>query len=130
MTLGETTLALGGRGSIPRVRGSIDAFIVHWEWLDKRRAKPGTHQPPYMVAPYYFMFAHHYAAQAIEMLPSSERAEYRRRVNQLLLSVRAQDGTWNDRVFGRSAGYGTAMALLALMQPSIERPIWNPPPAK
>ena len=128
MTQAETTLALAGRGSLVNVRGSIDAFIVHWEWLNKRRAKGGTHQPPYMVAPYYFMFAHHYAAQAIEMLPAPERGEYRRRVNELLMSVRGEDGSWNDRVFPRSAGYGTAMALLAMMQPTLERPTWSPSP--
>ena len=128
MTLAESTLVLAGRSSQAMVRGSVDAFIVHWEWLDKRRAKTGTHVAPYMVAPYYFMFAHHYAAQAIELLPKSERVEYRRRVNDLLLSVRQEDGSWNDRVFPRSAGYGTAMAMLALMQPGLETPAWNPHP--
>jgi hypothetical protein len=71
-----------------------------------------------MVAPYYFMFAHRYAAQAIEMLPGPERAEYRRRVNNLLFSVRSEDGTWNDRVFPRTANYGTALAMMSMMEPT------------
>ncbi|MBS0196099.1 MAG: hypothetical protein JSR77_05020 [Planctomycetes bacterium] len=128
MNLAEATLLLAGRGSVQNVRGAVDAFIVHWDWLNKRRAKPGTHQPPYMVAPYYFMFAHHYAAQAVELLPKSEREEYRRRVNELLFSVRQDDGSWNDRVFPRSAGYGTAMAMLAMMQPQTPAPRWHPEP--
>jgi hypothetical protein len=126
MTLAETTLLLAGRGSPALVRGSVDAFITHWDWLNKRRAKSGTHEPPYMVAPYYFMFAHLHAAKAVEMLPTPERSEYRRRLNQLLFSVRDSDATWNDRVFRRSAGYGTAMALLAVTQPSLERAAWTP----
>lgn len=118
MLVVETTLRMAGRGSVSALRGALDAFIVHWDWLDQRRAKTGTHIPPYMVAPYYFMFAHRYAAQAIEMLPAPERAEYRRRVNNLLFSVRSEDGTWNDRVFPRTANYGTAFAMLSIMEPT------------
>lgn len=119
MCITESTLALAGRGSIASVRAAVDAFIVHWEWLNKRRAKPGTHEAPYGVAPYYFMFAHHSAAQAIELLPEKERAEYRRRVNELLFSVREEDGKWNDRVFPRTANFGTSFAVLALAMPEI-----------
>ena len=54
-------------------------------------------------------------AQAIEMLPLRERAEYRRHLHRLLFSVQEEDGTWNDRVFDRSAKYGTSMAVLSLL---------------
>lgn len=132
MNCAESVLVLAGRGSSERVRGAVDAFIVHWSWLDKRRAKDGTHEPPYMIAPYYFMYAHLYAAQAAELLPAAERDEYRRRLADLLFSVRQEDGTWNDRVFTRSASYGTAMAMLALMQPDLRPARWavgEPAPA-
>ncbi len=118
----ECALSLAGRSSPERVRGAIDAFIVHWDWLDQRRAATGTHVPPYGVAPYYFYFAHYYAGQAIELLPQRERAEYRRRLGQLLFSVRLDDGSWNDRVFPRSANYGTAMSVMALLMPEMPRP--------
>jgi hypothetical protein len=117
MLVTETTLYLAGRSSLANVRGAIDSFIVHWEWLNKRRAQQGTHLPPYGIAPYYFYYAHYYAAQAVEILPASERPEYRRRINALLASVRLPDGTWNDRVFERSSNYGTAMAIMAVMMP-------------
>lgn len=123
----ETTLLLAGRSTRASVRAAVDAFITHWEWLDKRRAKPGTHQGPYAVAPYYFYFAHEQAARAIEMLPAHERGEYRRRLRGLLYSVRLADGSWNDRVFARSANYGTAMAVLALRMPEMPAPAsWKP----
>lgn len=112
----EATLQMAGRGDMGRLRASVDAFIVHWEWLNKRRAQNGTHIPPYNIAPYYFMYGHRYAAQAIELLPRQERAEYRRRVNELLMSVQSENGSWNDRVFARSAGFGTAFALQAIME--------------
>ena len=122
MLAAEMALNLAGRSDITRLRGALDAFIVHWEWLEKRRCQQGTHVPPYGIAPYYFLYAHYQAAQAIELLPKHERAEYRRKVNQLLLSVRSPDGSWNDRVFDRSSNYGTAMAMLSLMAPQITLP--------
>lgn len=128
MAVAESTLYLAGRSSIERIRGAIDAFIVHWQWLDARRAKTGTHKPPYGIAPYYFYYAHYYAAQAVELLPEHERAEYRRRLNELLFSVQLEDGSWNDRVFDRSTNYGTAMAIQALMMPNTPAPAqWKQP---
>ncbi len=122
MMVSEATLYLAGRSDVARIRGAVDSFIVHWEWLNQRRAKPGTHAKPYMIAPYYFYYAHYYAAQAVEMLPEHERAEYRRRINELLFSVQLADGGWNDRVFPRSANYGTAMAMMAMLMPRTPAP--------
>jgi hypothetical protein len=110
----ESVLYLAGRGEQKDVRAALDAFIVHWEWLEKRRAQNGTHVAPYGVAPYYFYYAHYYAAVATELLPEHERGEYRRRVAGLVMATRGEDGSWNDRVFERSANYGTAMAVMAL----------------
>jgi hypothetical protein len=126
----EVTLFLAGRGSVDRVRGSLDAFFEHWEWLEKRRQQDGTHVPPYMIAPYYFFYAHRHAAQAIEFLPETERAGYRAKLGALLWQVREKSGGWNDRVFPRSEAYGTAMTLLALREPSIPRPAGWEAPAK
>jgi hypothetical protein len=127
MLVAESTLYLAGRSSEANVRGAIDAFIVHWKWLDQRRAQHGTHAGPYGIAPYYFFYAHYHAAQAVELLPERERGEYRRRIRDLLLSVRLPDGTWNDRVFARSSNYGTAMSMMALLMPELAPPArWKP----
>ncbi len=117
MLVAESTLLLAGRGSVPQVRAALDAFIAHWARLEERRAKPGTHLPPFGVAPYYFYFAHTAAAQAIELIPAHERPEYRQRLLELIFRTRAEDGSWNDRVFPRSAAYGTAMSILAITMP-------------
>lgn len=122
MLASTTTLHLAGKASAADVRGALDAFIVHWPWLNQRRAKSGTHEGPYMIAPYYFYYAHRAAGRAIEMLPENERAEYRRRVLQLLFSVRQEDGSWNDRVFPRTAGFGTASAMLTILAPDMPKP--------
>jgi len=126
MLAGETALLLAGRGSVTQVRGALDAFIAHWDRLEERRAKRGTHEPPFGVAPYYFYFAHWHAGQAIELLPKFEQPEYRLRVLELLLRTRDAEGRWNDRVFARSAAYGTACAILTIVAPSVPAlPRWE-----
>jgi hypothetical protein len=118
----ETTLYLAGRGSVDRIRASLDAFFEHWQWIEVRRRHDKTHIPPYFIAPYYYFYAHRYAAQAIELLPQAERASYRERLTKLLWAVREEDGGWNDRVFPRSENFGTAMTLLALESPRMRPP--------
>lgn len=116
----EATLAISGSGDQEKLAHASESFVKNWKWLNVRRAKTGTHVGPYGVAPYYFMFAHFHAAQAAERLEKEEsRREAREKMNALLFSVRGKDGSWNDRVFDRSGAYGTAMAMLAIMQPEI-----------
>lgn len=118
----ETTLVLLGGGSTDAIRGAVAAFHKHWDELEKRRQKTGTHEGPYRIAPYYFYYGHRYAAQAIEMLPEKERAAERERLLKVLFRTRDKDGTWNDRVFPRSKNYGTAMAALVLLADKVPVP--------
>jgi hypothetical protein len=111
----EATVCLLGGGSPKAVKAALDAFSAHWQELEIRRKKSGTHQGPYQIAPYYFYYGHRYAAQAIELLPPSDRERERERLWALLRKTRDPDGTWNDRIFPRSRNYGTAMAALALL---------------
>ncbi len=129
MLVTETTLAVAGRGSIERVRAALDAFLAHHAWLELRRGQKGTHVAPWGIAPYYVMYAHEAASRAIELLPAADRGDYRNRLRALLLDTRGEDGRWNDRVFPRTANYGTAMAVLALVAPERGAPVaWSAPP--
>lgn len=123
MVATESALFLAGRSDQNRLRFAVNAFLVHWPELEKRRRKNGTHEPPYAVAPYYFYYGFHHAALAIELLGERERPIYRAKLAELLFSVREEDGTWNDRVFPRSANFGTAMTMSALLKPWAPRPI-------
>jgi len=126
MTAVEAILARSDRSTPERLAFAVDAFIEHWNELEKRRRKNGTHKAPYGVAPYYFFYAHRAAADAMQMLPGDEQDERRTRINELLFSVREADGRWNDRVFDRSANYGTAMSMLSLLQPFVREPAGMP----
>jgi len=113
----EATLTLAGRGDAARLAPAVEAFFAHWDQLEARRQKTGTHTGAYGVAPYYFMFAHQQAALAIELLDDADlRQQQRARLDALLARVAEAEGGWNDRVFPRSRAYGTAMGMLALMQ--------------
>ncbi len=113
----ETTLLLLDGGEVKDIERSLQHFYKHWGELEKRRKKTGTHVPPYGIAPYYFYYGHRYLSQAIEMLPEKKRGVHRSRLRKLLVKTRDKEGTWNDRVFPRSRNFGTAMSVLALVEP-------------
>ena len=123
----ELALIAAGRADASGLAPALDAFLEHWGELEKRRRQTGTHKPPHGIAPYYFYYAHFYAALAIEGLPVAQRPAYRTRFLERLFEVREKSGGWNDRVFDRSENYGTAMSLLALMAPTLPAPAgWKP----
>lgn len=127
----EVTLMLGGRGDQDRLHRSVLRFFENWDELAVRKSQLGTHIQPYGIAPYYFMYGHLYAAQAIEMLDdAAEQALLRTKLRAYLARSRDQDGAWNDRQFDRSAGYGTAMALLCLQMPHLQKPAARPAATK
>ena len=126
----EAALARVGRGDEKRLRFAVEKFFEFWPELEKRRKKQGTHVAPYGVAPYYFFYAFNHAAQAIEFLPEAERPPLREKFRELLFKVRDADGTWNDRVFPRSAAFGTAMSVLALAEARPGEPAQSAQPEK
>jgi hypothetical protein len=124
----ETTLLLAGRGDAARHRRAVERFFEHWDDLAVRKSQEGTHIPPYGIAPYYFLFGHVYCAQAIEQLDDADkRAKLRAKMRAVLAKSREEGGSWNDRQFGRSGGYGTALALLTLHMERLPKPFaWTP----
>jgi hypothetical protein len=127
----ESTLLLAGRGDQARLLRAIERFFSNWDALAVRKSQLGTHIMPYGIAPYYFMYGHWYAAQAIELLADDKaKVALRERMRQYLARSRDTDGSWNDRHFDRSAGYGTALAILAMQMPKLPLPVAMPLPAK
>ncbi len=120
--MSEATLRLAHRSTPERLEAALEAFFKYWGELHARYQKEGTHAGPYEIAPYYVMFAHWGAAQAIELLPEAKRPEYRVLLMERLQSLWNPKNWWNDRVFPRSRNVGTAMALMALLAPQLPSP--------
>tara|TARA_R110002094_G_scaffold16941_11_gene28503 strand:- start:3057 stop:4298 length:1242 start_codon:yes stop_codon:yes gene_type:complete len=119
----ETTMLLAGRGDEARHRKALELFFESWDHLAVRKSQRGTHIKPYGIAPYYFMFGHLYCAQAIEQIKDAKAREgFRAQMRQILARSIDENGTWNDRQFGRSAGYGTAMALMTMHMNRLPKP--------
>ena len=118
----EATLIMLGQGDQERLKLVIDGFHEHWDELEKRRKKTGTHEPPYGVAPYYFYYGHRYLGQAIALLPVDQQQDEYARFNEVLLKTKDDDDTWNDRVFDQSKAFGTAMSILGLSPESVPLP--------
>jgi len=118
----EATMLLLGDGDQDKLQKCIDAFYEHWDELEKRRKKTGTHLPPHGIAPYYFYYAHRYAALAIKLLPKEKQDAEFEIFYHVLLKTKDSDNTWNDRVFEQSKAYGTSMSLLALCRDSVALP--------
>lgn len=119
----ETTMMLAGRGDEQRHQKALELFFSSWDYLAKRKSQRGTHIKPYGIAPYYFMFGHLYCAQAIEQVKDKQvREGFRAQMRQVLARSIDNQGTWNDRQFGRSAGYGTAMALMTMHMNRLPKP--------
>ena len=70
----------------------------------KLKGQPGSHVPPHGIAPHYFMFAHAYAALAIEALPESDRPPLRTKMQELLLQTRDDGGGWTASEFSAQQG--------------------------
>lgn len=115
----EIALDLAGRGDEARLLTAVEAFFEHWDELEARRQKTGTHEGDYGIAPYYFFYAQLGAALAIERCPEKARAGLREQLTARLIQTRDAAGTWNDRVFDRSAAFGTSMVGWAVLAPEI-----------
>lgn len=116
--IADVAAARAGRPDLERARSSLALFRASWEDLDAQRGIGGAHREPFGIAPYYFFFAVTAAADAARLCPPDERDAHLAFIRALVLSIRAPDGTWNDQDYPGSAAYGTAMSILALVDPA------------
>jgi hypothetical protein len=91
------------------VAAALEHFNRYWADLDARRGRPGTHEGPNLIAPYYFCWAHRAAGWG------ARSGVERRLLRERILATREAGGTWNDRVFDASRAPCTALMLLALL---------------
>ncbi len=99
-----------------RVRWGLEQFFLHHRFLRVAHGRPIPHEAYYYNAGYFYLFAHYYAAEAIELLPDpAEREMWHAKLRPFLVEVQSERGSAVD--FLRS-GYmelaGAAYLALAL----------------
>lgn len=73
---------------------------------------------------YYFYYCHYYAVQAYHIVGGQRYREYFRMIEDVLLRMQREDGSWPNRV-GPGSVYGTATACLVLQIPKEYLPIFQ-----
>lgn len=109
-------LRRAGVGSVTdeRLREGLESFFEHHRFLDVARMRPIPHEAYYANAAYFYMFAHCYAAQAINELPEPERAGWHRRLRAHLAKIQWDDGSSLDFPnMSCMQTAGTAFSILA-----------------
>ncbi len=113
--VGNVALVRGGELGARDVRAGLDQFFQHHKFLSVARKKPIPHESWYAVAAYFFLFGHYYAAQAIELLPADLRPRYARQLEEKLLEIQEEDGSfWDFHISTYTHAYGTAFAVMSL----------------
>ncbi|WP_145186834.1 prenyltransferase/squalene oxidase repeat-containing protein [Planctomycetes bacterium Pla163] len=98
-----------------RLRWGLDQFFEHHVFLDQARMRPIPHEGFYANAGYFYLFAHYYAAEVIELLPEDEREAYHAQLRPHLVKCQREDGSVCDFLGSTyTVTGGTAYAALAL----------------
>jgi len=93
----------------------LEQFVKHHKFLDVARNKPIPHEAYYANAAYFYLFAHYYAAQVLEVLPAEKRAIFAPAIQSGVLKARQQDGAfWDFWIASNTKAYGTAFGTMTL----------------
>jgi len=93
----------------------LEEFAKHHKFLDVARSKPIPHESYYANAAYFYLFAHYYAGQVLDLLPRKQQARFAPFVQAGILDARQKDGSiWDFWIANNTKPYGTAFGLLGL----------------
>ena len=100
-----------------RIRQGLEWFFEHHRFLDVARMRPIPHEGYYANAGYFYLFAHYYAAEVIDLLPEDERESWHQRLRPHLVKIMRTNGSSTDFL---GTAYmltgGTALNALALQK--------------
>ena len=93
----------------------LEQFVKHHKFLVVARNKPIPHEAYYANAAYFYLFAHYYASQVIELLPAEQRAKFAPHVQAGILDARQKDGAmWDFWIAKNTKPYGTSFGVMGL----------------
>ena len=93
----------------------LEQFVKHHKFLAVARNKPIPHEAYYANAAYFYLFAHYYASQVLEVLPADERAKFAPHIQAGILDAKQKDGSmWDFWIASNTKPYGTAFGTMGL----------------
>jgi hypothetical protein len=93
----------------------LEQFVKHHKFLDVARNKPIPHEAYYANAAYFYLFAHYYASQVLEVLPAEVREKFAPFVQAGILKTQQKDGSmWDFWIASNTKPYGTAFGAMGL----------------
>jgi hypothetical protein len=96
------------------VRG-LEDFVRYHKFLDVARNKPIPHEAYYANAAYFYLFAHHYAAEVLASIAPERRAPFAAFVQAGIGKASQPDGSmWDFYIASNTKPYGTAFGVLGL----------------
>lgn len=105
--------AAGGKADLA---DAVELFRKNRAELRKHLSKSApTHSGPHNWAPYYYLFGMRYAALALKQLPAEQAKPAAAEFAASLLETQENGGGWQDSASYAGRSYGTAFAMLALM---------------
>lgn len=113
-------LKAGDDISVEQLEKGLTALFRDHRFLDVARQKPVPHEAYYLNSGYFYFFAHHYAAQVIQQLPSADRATFWKQLAAEVVKTQEADGAmWDYPMNSYAKPYGTAFGLM-VMQRTLE----------
>ena len=114
------SLGLAPRGREDRrekdIEWGLEQFVKHHKFLDVARNKPIPHEAYYANAAYFYLFAHYYASQVVQLLPEAKRAKFTPTIQEGILDASQKNGSmWDFWIADNTKPYGTAFGVMGLV---------------
>ncbi len=105
----------GGKVTHKDLVWGLEQFAKYHKFLDVARNKPIPHEAYYGNAAYFYLFAHYYAAQVLDLLPLEERAKWAPHVQAGIMKCRQKNGSmWDFWIASNTKPYGTSFGVMGL----------------
>lgn len=97
------------------IEWGLQEFVKHHKFLATVRNKPIPHEGYYANAAYFYLFAHYYASQTLQLLPQEKRERYATFIQGGILDAKQKDGAmWDFWIAKSTKPYGTSFGVMGL----------------
>lgn len=112
----ELALYEAGASNAERLESAAEQFArLEHELRQTLKTGRAAHRPGDGWARYYYLFGMYWTVQAFKKLPADRVRPHAIALCDALLKLQASDGTWDDSPHFAGRSYGTATAMLVLM---------------